>query len=611
MADTPDGLLQALPRRKPVARGRGEARPSRMASLAAPRPRPLRVVGRVLRWMASGAAVLTQLSVDRLLGRGSEDRAAERVVDALRAMGPVSCKVAMQLAYRFDLLPVPVALALARLEDHIPPLRQEVFLNTVQRAVGKPLDEVFSAIDPSALGSRVLRCTYQAVLKDGQPVMIRLRPPGMREQLVDEITSLGLLLRTLELLSIVRPGFFRYLSAETADMLLEESDFRQHVRSARLFAKRLKRDGLDHVSTPTSHADFTTDEVLIADKAEGLWLEEVIGMVEAGDARGIEWLAARDIDPVELSRRLLQLCWWEQLEHLFFHADPTPFDLLACPGNELTVLHFSDTAVTSSRNRRLLHDLHRRLDEDDGSGVAELLIQFLSPLPFIDTHAFFKRVEGRVWTQIFALRDKEAPWWERTTAGLWAALLTTTREDGVQVHQEVIRIMRSSMMFEAMAFRLNPKLDVLKELRRYRRQADRRAARRFEKDGDDAIGRDIRPALIARMAEVSGIVQRVTFFLETTMENLPIANLAMPRKAAYAASVALHTAFLGAVMTAAGAGLRLGAGLAGLRPAVGPSEAVEAAVGHPAWAVGATVLVLLAVRRLMFRLNDNDPGGGG
>lgn len=610
MSNTPVDLLQALPRRTPIARGQGAARPSRMPRLRSPRPRFLRVALRVLRWIASGAQVLSRVGFDWITGRGSEERTAEHVVKALRGMGPVSNKVAMQLAYRFDLLPVPTALALARLEDHIPPLSQEVFLDTLQRAVGRPLDEVFSAIDPAALGSRVLRCTYQAVLADGRPVMIRMRPPGMREALVDEITALGLVLQTTELLSIVRPGFFRYLNAETSDMLLEEADFRQHERSARLFAQRLRRDRIDHVQTPESLGELTTDDVLIAARAEGLWLEEVIGLVEDGDPKGALFLANQGINPEELSRRLLHLCWWEQLEGLFFHADPTPFDLLACPDNNLTVLHFADTAVATSRNRRLLQDLYRRLDDDDGSGVAEVLIQFLSPLPFIDTHAFFKRVEGRVWTQLFALRDKQSPWWERTTAGLWAALLTTTREDGVQVHQEVIRIMRSSMMFEAMAFRIHPRLDLIKEWRRYRRGADRRAARRWEKDGRDAVGRDPRPALIARISEVSGLVQRATFFLEVMMENLPIANLAMPRKAAYVAVVVLHTALLGVLFTLAGAGMRLGVGLLDWNEALSPSEAVNAVVGHPAYGAVVGLLVLLGIRRVMFRLNDNDPGGG-
>ena len=60
--------------------------------------------------------------------------------------------------------------------------------------------------------------------------------------------------------------------------------------------------------------------------------------------------------------------------------------------------------------------------------MVEAALHLIEPIPPIDVHALHMRIEIIYNRQIFALRDKKAEWWERTTMGLWMAMVNATKE---------------------------------------------------------------------------------------------------------------------------------------------------------------------------------------
>jgi predicted unusual protein kinase regulating ubiquinone biosynthesis (AarF/ABC1/UbiB family) len=556
---------------------------------------------------------------------------AARLLEVLRRRGPAACMVARQFSWRIDLLPTAIATSLPELEDAIPAPAFDSMLPLIREAISGEPESVFRVFDLEPVSATTFRCCYQAELLDGTPVMVRVRPPGMAEAVAAEFRALGMILWTMELFTLVRPGTFRYLTVETEDLLEEEADMRPGARAQSIFRERLERDRISFLSAPEVYAQWLTGAVCVTGRVEGPTVEEILDVVEAAGEAGqagavagvdgrigvegrvgarsaelaLDRLRAMGIDPEKVAERIQQLAWWELLEGLFFHSEPTPADLVVLPGNRLVVTGFSDITVTSNRNRRLLHDLYRRLDLDDVSGAAEVLIQFLSPLPFVDIHALTRRVEARLWHHLFALRDPDAQWWERTSAGLWTALLDNTRSDGVPVHLDMIRMARSLLMYESMILRLDPGMKPLKEFRRHRRQADRRAARQFRKDGSRMGAGQVRAALVARVAEARSLFDRATFYLEALLQNLPISRLALPRKAAYLLIVALQHLTAAAVIGAP----FIGAALLAQSQAGGPPDAKAAlmnALEQPVYMLILSVVLVLAVRRAMFRLSDTE-----
>ena len=578
----------------------GEFRPARMARLAAPRPRLLPTVGRILAWMSTFLRIGLGDKLDGLLGRGTEEGRAQRVRRLLGRMRPTARKVASAFSFRLDQFPPALAFELAFLDDSDAPIPIRKVIALVEKATGRPMTEIFARLDPEPLGVRVVRSTYLGLLHDGQQVTVAVRRPGVRQLLAEELAALRLISVFLEGFSLIRPGMFRYLYAETEELLLDETDFRVASRSQVLFCDRLRRDRIHRVGAPWAYTDWVDEAVRISKYQEGLPLSVVLGAVERGDEALLGRLAEQGIRPQRIARDLLDLAWWEIQENLFFHSEPRAVDVLIRPGGKLLIAHFDDCATTTGENRRLVAEIFRRLDEDDVSGATQLLVQLVAPLPFIDVHTFTKQVEARLWHQLFALRDPNAAWWERTSAGLWSALLDVTRAHGVPVHLDLIRVMRCSIMFEALAAQLDPGFDPLRAFRRHRRRADLRTARRWIREGAKEAKRGSEAAVIARAAELETLVERGLFFARTTVDSLPVAFLAMPRKAAYVSTVAMQWLLTVAVLFGAGTAM------VALTTESSWSEAALRVGTHAGFVVVALIITLIATRRMLFRLADAD-----
>ena len=160
------------------------------------------------------------------------------------------------------------------------------------------------------------------------------------------------------------------------------------------------------------------------------------------------------------------------------------------------------------------------------------------------------------------------------------------------------------LLYESLACRLDPHIDVLKQFRKYRSAHDRRYAkkqlRRLEKQ-DDAT----RAQLFARGFEVVELGRRALFRARMALDSVSFDSIAMPRKAAYAALVVLYS-----VSAALGIWALSVTGLAVAATARSTPWTVAALgwqVGsHPAFLFCLLLIALFTVRRLLFRLADPD-----
>lgn len=77
------------------------------------------------------------------LGRRLDAPRGQRLREALERLGPIFVKFGQVLSTRRDLMPPDIADELACLQDRVPAFPSEVAVATIERAYGRPLDEVF------------------------------------------------------------------------------------------------------------------------------------------------------------------------------------------------------------------------------------------------------------------------------------------------------------------------------------------------------------------------------------------------------------------------------------------------------------------------------------
>src|SRR2546423_1866116 len=79
----------------------------------------------------------------RLLARRQNEPRAQRLREALEALGPIYVKFGQVLSTRRDLVPLDIADELARLQDRVPPFAPELAAAEIERSLGRSIEEVF------------------------------------------------------------------------------------------------------------------------------------------------------------------------------------------------------------------------------------------------------------------------------------------------------------------------------------------------------------------------------------------------------------------------------------------------------------------------------------
>src|SRR5438067_4167872 len=104
---------------------------------------------------------------------------AEAFRHALEELGTTYIKLGQLLSSRPDLLPDVYIEELLHLVDQVPPVPFAEIDAVIRADLG---DDVFASVDPEPLATASIAQTHRALLKSGREVVIKVRRPGIVEQ---------------------------------------------------------------------------------------------------------------------------------------------------------------------------------------------------------------------------------------------------------------------------------------------------------------------------------------------------------------------------------------------------------------------------------------------
>jgi ubiquinone biosynthesis protein len=440
-------------------------------------------LGRLVLWFRGAFHFLFGILWDKLRGRDSEERRAVRLRETIEKMGTTFIKVGQQMSMRLDVLPYHYTRELAKMLDSVPPFPTEQAIAAIEKTSGKKLDEIFLAFDPEPIGSASVACVYQAILRDGERVAVKVRRPGIVELLGADMRALSWMLILAELV-ILRPGFTDNLLFELTNMLAEEMDFVREARFTDIWRRNLKKPRMRQLAWATSPKVFfkySGEDVLVTEFVTGVWLAEVLAAVESDDTVMKAKLEKMDIDPKVLARRILMISRYGNFEHIFFHADLHPANVLIRPGNEIVLIDFGSCGSFTKRELIAWRRMFDAQGMDDVGGMAQAALGVLEPLPPIDKDQFAQRLEQMFWNDMYAIKSKHSEWWERISARLWIGFLKLAREFSIPMRLNTLRMIRAIMLADTIAARLDHDIDPYDQYRLYEKGAGRRARHRLRK----------------------------------------------------------------------------------------------------------------------------------
>lgn len=226
------------------------------------------------------------------------------------------------LGARADVLPAAFVAPLRQLHDRVPARPFAALRDHVEHELGKPINAVFSHVEPTAIAAASLAQVHRATLLDGTDVVIKIQYPEARRLFPIDLGSLRRAVRVARWLN--RGLDLRVLVDELAEFVKLELQFEREAASTERIRANLAND--PRIVVPTVHV--ATGKLL------------VLGFLSGTPLSALETLRARGVDLRDVARRVAQLYATMIFEHGFFHGDPHPGNILVLDDGRLGLLDF-------------------------------------------------------------------------------------------------------------------------------------------------------------------------------------------------------------------------------------------------------------------------------
>jgi ubiquinone biosynthesis protein len=305
--------------------------------------------GRILHWHSTSE--ITHLE------------APVRIRRALEELGPTFVKLGQMLATRVDMFPPHWIAEFEKLHSHVPAVPYEMLRPCLVAAIKGEPTEVFASFDPVPLAAASIAQVHRATLKDGTPVVVKIRRPGIEGVIR---ADLRILEHAAKLLESEVPDYRRYdpvqMVSQFRRSLNRELDLAKEARNIDQFARDFADDPL--VKIPRVYWEFTNDCVNVQ--------EEIVGLEGVASDK----LRAGGLDPRLLAARGADTVLRMVLVHGYFHADPHPGNVLFLPGNRIGMIDFGMVGMLTNTRRDQIVDLLHALSRNDEQGLMQVLLDW-------------------------------------------------------------------------------------------------------------------------------------------------------------------------------------------------------------------------------------------
>lgn len=379
------------------------------------------------------------------LGRRLDEPRGVRLRRALERLGPIFVKFGQVLSTRRDLMPRDIADELALLQDRVPPFPAAVARALVERAYGRPLDEVFAQFDTEPVASASIAQVHFARLHNGREVAVKVLRPGMLSIIDDDLRLLHMLARWVERLSAdgkrLKP---REVVAEFDGYLHDELDLVREASNAAQLRRNMA--DLNLVMVPEMMWELCTPTVLVMERMHGVPISQLERLREAG------------VDISKLARDGVTIFFTQVFRDGFFHADMHPgniqVSLAPATFGRYIALDFGIIGTLTEFDKEYLAYNFIAFFRRDYKRVAELHIEsgWVPPDTRVDA------LEGAIRAVCEPHFDR--PLKDISLGQVLMRLFQTSRRFNVEIQPQLVLLQKTLLNIEGLGRQLDPELDL-------------------------------------------------------------------------------------------------------------------------------------------------------
>ncbi|MGA7617433.1 MAG: AarF/UbiB family protein [Thermoanaerobaculia bacterium] len=374
---------------------------------------------------------------------------AQEFATKLRELGPTFVKFGQLLSTRPDLLPPEYLSTLEELQDRVGPFPFDEVKSTIERELKVSTSRAFLSIDPEPLASASLGQVHRAVLADGREVVVKVRRPGVRETIaqdMDVFSQIATLLesrsevaRRLNLGSVVRDSRWTMMS---------ELNYLAEARNQIALNRNL-----------AEFEDIYIPSVVESMTSEGVLTSELI--------RGVKISSLTALDTIEhdyrhLATTLVHAYLKQVCADGFWHADPHPGNVFIS-GDKLVLLDFGMVGRIGRGMQDLIVRLLFDLARVRGERVAETLIRIGTVGDDFDRQKFIHDISTVVTRYIGAPLPSQQP----NAGRLLFRVISIANGNALQMPSELAMLAKTLLQIDDVARTLDPQYDARQTMSSY------------------------------------------------------------------------------------------------------------------------------------------------
>ncbi|MEY3674164.1 MAG: hypothetical protein RJB47_872 [Pseudomonadota bacterium] len=383
------------------------------------------------------------------VGRDLSAPRGQRLREALEHLGPIFVKFGQVLSTRRDLLPPDIADELAFLQDRVPPFPSDAAVGIIERAFGRPLNDIFVDFTHKPVASASIAQVHFAVIKDNQgvtrEVAVKVLRPGMLTVIDKDLSLMRMMAGWVDRLSAdgkrLKP---REVVAEFDKYLHDELDFMREASNAAQLRRNM--EGLNLVLIPEMIWDFCREDVIVMERMKGVPISQV------------DQLRAAGVDIPKLARDGVTIFFTQVFRDGFFHADMHPGNIQvslepATFGRYIS-LDFGIVGTLTETDKEYLAQNFTAFFRRDYKRVAELHIE-----------SGWVPSDTRVDELESAIRAVCEPYFDRPLKEISLGLVLmrlfqTSRRFNVEIQPQLVLLQKTLLNIEGLGRQLDPELDL-------------------------------------------------------------------------------------------------------------------------------------------------------
>ena len=419
------------------------------------------------------------VQIRRFTGKSDIQKTATQLREIFEEFGGFWVKVGQVLALRTDLFPNEICEQLRSLQYEAVGFPFEIARSTIESELGGPIDQIFESFDEQPLAAASIAQVHRAVLlkkKDKKkkkiPVVVKVQRPGLADTFQRDLDIIKIFIKVLVYLNFA--SYFRWdeFVVELDKTFKEELDFRYEAANGRRMKKNLK---FHKIYVPTVYQKYCKRRVLVMEFIDGVLMADYIKELLSDRAKVKRWDDENDVDRKEVGEKLYISLLRQIFEDNLYHGDLHPGNIILLRKSKFVLIDLGSTGTLDAELRKIYLGYINALSEGDFPRASDYYIRFGVDVPKANIPRV--RVEMARGFDSWSAKSelKGLSYREKSLGGATQEVTNVAFGYKIPTNWAFLKVSRSFFALDGSLQYLLPELNVFKIIKKYNKEADRRA----------------------------------------------------------------------------------------------------------------------------------------